>query len=64
MEELPPAKSQRVAKLPGGALYLEADWTVMHPVSLSLLSLAMRSLTIIVAFYFSPRPITNRPTKA
>ena len=29
----PPAKRQRVAKLPGGQLYPEADWIAMHPVS-------------------------------
>lgn len=31
--DLPPAKRQRVAKLPGGALYPEEDWINMHPVS-------------------------------
>ena len=31
--ELPPAKRQKVAKLPGGALYSEEDWIAMHPVS-------------------------------
>jgi splicing factor 3A subunit 1 len=30
--EIPPAKRQRVAKLPGGQLYPEADWIAMHPV--------------------------------
>jgi len=30
--ELPPAKRQRVAKLPGGQYYPEADWINMHPV--------------------------------
>lgn len=30
---VPPAKRQRIAKLPGGALYPEADWISMHPVS-------------------------------
>lgn len=33
-DEMPPAKRQRVAKLPGGQLYPEADWIGMHPVSL------------------------------
>lgn len=33
VDEIPPAKRQRVAKLPGGALYPEADWIAMHPVS-------------------------------
>lgn len=32
-DDLPPAKRQRVAKLPGGALYPEEDWINMHPVS-------------------------------
>jgi splicing factor 3A subunit 1 len=36
VEEMPPAKRQRVAKLPGGALYPEADWTAMHPHPISL----------------------------
>ena len=33
VDELPPAKRQRVAKLPGGQLYPENDWIAMHPVS-------------------------------
>ncbi|TFK90936.1 hypothetical protein K466DRAFT_660419 [Polyporus arcularius HHB13444] len=32
----PPAKRQRVAKLPGGALYPEQDWINMHPHPISL----------------------------
>lgn len=35
VDETPPAKRQRVAKLPGGGLYPEADWIAMHPVSFS-----------------------------
>ncbi|OBZ75193.1 Splicing factor 3A subunit 1 [Grifola frondosa] len=35
-DTLPPAKRQRVAKLPGGALYPEADWIAMHPHPISL----------------------------
>lgn len=35
-DDIPPAKRQRVAKLPGGALYPEADWIAMHPVSARL----------------------------
>jgi len=31
-EDVPPAKRQRVAKLPGGQLYPEQDWINMHPV--------------------------------
>jgi hypothetical protein len=30
---MPPAKRQKVAKLPGGQYYPEADWISMHPVS-------------------------------
>jgi hypothetical protein len=33
VDEMPPAKRQRVAKLPGGQLYPEEDWIAMHPVS-------------------------------
>lgn len=33
---VPPAKRQRVAKLPGGALYPEQDWIAMHPHPISL----------------------------
>lgn len=33
---LPPAKRQRVAKLPGGSLYPEQDWISMHPHPISL----------------------------
>ncbi|KAI0831079.1 Pre-mRNA splicing factor PRP21 like protein-domain-containing protein [Trametes gibbosa] len=33
---VPPAKRQRVAKLPGGAFYPEQDWISMHPHSISL----------------------------
>ncbi|KAF7777486.1 hypothetical protein Agabi119p4_3558 [Agaricus bisporus var. burnettii] len=33
---IPPAKRQRVAKLPGGAMYPEADWIAMHPHPISL----------------------------
>lgn len=32
-DDVPPAKRQRVAKLPGGALYPEQDWINMHSVS-------------------------------
>ncbi|KZT28566.1 hypothetical protein NEOLEDRAFT_1175869 [Neolentinus lepideus HHB14362 ss-1] len=35
-EGIPPAKRQKVAKLPGGALYPEADWLAMHPYPVSL----------------------------
>ncbi|TEB36152.1 hypothetical protein FA13DRAFT_1727716 [Coprinellus micaceus] len=34
--DLPPAKRQRIAKLPGGALYPEEDWLNMHPHPISL----------------------------
>jgi splicing factor 3A subunit 1 len=33
---IPPAKRQRVAKLPNGALYREEDWIEMHPHPISL----------------------------
>jgi len=39
--ELPPQKRQKVAKLPGGALYPEEDWIAMHPVSFSLLCVSV-----------------------
>lgn len=29
---VPPAKRQKVAKLPGGAYYPEEDWINLHPV--------------------------------
>lgn len=32
-EEIPPAKRQKVVKVPGSQLYSEEDWTNMHPVS-------------------------------
>lgn len=32
----PPAKKQKVAKLPGGQLYPEEDWINMHPYTISL----------------------------
>jgi hypothetical protein len=32
-EGMPPAKRQKIAKLPGGQYYPEADWINMHPVS-------------------------------
>jgi splicing factor 3A subunit 1 len=35
-EEVPPAKRQRVAKLPGGQYYPEQDWISMHPHPISL----------------------------
>ncbi|TFK26425.1 hypothetical protein FA15DRAFT_667517 [Coprinopsis marcescibilis] len=34
--DMPPAKRQRVARLPGGALYPEEDWINMHPHPISL----------------------------
>ncbi|KAI9457754.1 Pre-mRNA splicing factor PRP21 like protein-domain-containing protein [Lactarius psammicola] len=35
-EDVPPAKRQRVAKLPGGQYYPEQDWINMHPHPISL----------------------------
>ncbi|KIJ69484.1 hypothetical protein HYDPIDRAFT_24321 [Hydnomerulius pinastri MD-312] len=36
LEEQPQVKRQKIAKLPGGALYPEADWISMHPYTISL----------------------------
>ncbi|KAI0928322.1 hypothetical protein AcW1_005601 [Taiwanofungus camphoratus] len=36
-EEIPPAKRQKVVKVPGSQLYSEEDWTNMHPHPISLL---------------------------
>ncbi|KAI6111493.1 Pre-mRNA splicing factor PRP21 like protein-domain-containing protein [Pisolithus thermaeus] len=36
LEEQPQIKRQKIAKLPGGALYPEADWVSMHPYTISL----------------------------
>ncbi|KAG6376084.1 Pre-mRNA splicing factor PRP21 like protein-domain-containing protein [Boletus reticuloceps] len=36
LEEQPQIKRQKIAKLPGGALYPEADWIGMHPYTISL----------------------------
>ncbi|KAF7978110.1 hypothetical protein HWV62_1524 [Athelia sp. TMB] len=35
-EGQPPAKRQKIAKLPGGQYYPEADWIAMHPYPISL----------------------------
>ncbi|KAF7295109.1 hypothetical protein MIND_01049300 [Mycena indigotica] len=35
-DDIPPAKRQRVAKLPNGQLYSEADWLTSHPHPISL----------------------------
>jgi splicing factor 3A subunit 1 len=32
VDEVPPAKRQRVAKMPGSQIYSEEDWITMHPV--------------------------------
>jgi splicing factor 3A subunit 1 len=34
VDDVPPSKRQRVAKLPGGQYYPEQDWINMHPVRL------------------------------
>ena len=60
----PPAKRQRVAKLPGGQLYPEADWIAMHPVSED----SIREMIVLIGApstrsrskYSSPRTIRNR----
>ncbi|KAJ7219077.1 Pre-mRNA splicing factor PRP21 like protein-domain-containing protein, partial [Mycena pura] len=36
VDDIPPAKRQRMAKLPGGQLYPEADWISRHPHPISL----------------------------
>ncbi|KAJ7632416.1 Pre-mRNA splicing factor PRP21 like protein-domain-containing protein [Roridomyces roridus] len=36
VDDVPPAKRQRIAKLPGSQLYPEADWITMHPHPISL----------------------------
>ncbi|KAI6039005.1 Pre-mRNA splicing factor PRP21 like protein-domain-containing protein [Pisolithus marmoratus] len=36
LEEQPQIKRQKIAKLPGGALYPETDWISMHPYTISL----------------------------
>lgn len=36
-ENMPPAKRQKVPKLPGGQYYTEQDWMNMHPVRVFLL---------------------------
>lgn len=36
LEEQPQIKRQKIAKLPGGALYPEADWISMHPYTITL----------------------------
>ncbi|EIW85252.1 hypothetical protein CONPUDRAFT_117951 [Coniophora puteana RWD-64-598 SS2] len=35
-QEQPAPKRQKIAKLPGGAVYPEADWIAMHPYTISL----------------------------
>lgn len=32
VDDMPPAKRQRVAKIPGSQMYSEPDWVAMHPV--------------------------------
>lgn len=41
-----PAKRQKIAKLPGGQYYPEADWISMHPVSIAYSYTAFTILTI------------------
>lgn len=36
LEEQPQIKRQKIARLPGGAVYPEADWINMHPYTISL----------------------------
>ncbi len=37
VDEIPPAKRQKVAKVPGSQMYSEDDWITMHPVRVSAL---------------------------
>lgn len=64
VDEMPPAKRQRVAKLPGGQLYPEADWIAMHPVSLVSLFLLGTSTNIILASDIAQGAIARRPFEA
>ncbi|PBK96654.1 hypothetical protein ARMGADRAFT_1163059 [Armillaria gallica] len=36
VDEIPPAKRQKVAKVPGSQMYSEDDWIAMHPYPISL----------------------------
>lgn len=36
VDEIPPAKRQKVAKVPGSQMYSEDDWITMHPYPISL----------------------------
>ena len=40
-DDVPPAKRQKVTKLPGGQLYPEDDWIAMHPVKKSTLLVSL-----------------------
>lgn len=60
-ENAPPAKRQKVQKLPGGAYYPEDDWINMHPVSYIFASgLAMPLLICILASHFVADPNAQR----
>lgn len=67
VDEMPPAKRQRVAKLPGGQLYPEADWIAMHPVSpVSSFPSTSKALTITrpLASDITQGAIARRPVEA
>lgn len=34
VDEIPPAKRQKIAKIPGTTIYPEDDWLNLHPVSM------------------------------
>jgi splicing factor 3A subunit 1 len=45
---MPPAKRQKVAKLPGGQCYPEADWINMHPVSSDSSSTVLKGVLMMM----------------
>ena len=61
VDETPPAKRQRVAKLPGGGLYPEADWIAMHPVSFSKFGELWKSINLIsIASHITSGSVAER----
>lgn len=64
-DDIPPAKRQRVAKLPGGALYPEEDWIAMHPVSrVEHDWISFGRLTAFTASYITTSSNAQRPFEA
>ena len=63
-DDVPPAKRQKIAKLPGGAYYPEADWINMHPVRpLFHAFLAVMLTLTFVAPHRLDDPNAERPVK-